>query len=155
MEITYNQRGFGHIEFTDDRGNKCSMQESSSVDIRLWLGIDNPRIVNFSKGTPFEVPTPEGCSVFGRMELSQEMVQRMLPALHCFAQTGAIAPDWEDVVDDQTKHPLWAEWLSWYGHHYTTHVPLRNGMPDNLDQRLSWDTYKAARTDVVSKLPVN
>lgn len=46
---------------------------------------------------------------------------------------------------DETKHPLWAVWLAWYGDTYTTFIPMHEGRPANLDTLLSWETWKAAQ----------
>ncbi len=36
-------RGFGLIEFSDDYGTPCSLQESSSAQVhRIWLGVNDP-----------------------------------------------------------------------------------------------------------------
>ena len=38
MKITKTQRGFERIDFKDDYGESCSLQQSSSVDPHIWLG---------------------------------------------------------------------------------------------------------------------
>lgn len=42
LEWGTTDRGFGRAEFTDVYGNECSIQESSSVLPRLWLGVHKP-----------------------------------------------------------------------------------------------------------------
>ena len=78
-------RGFHRGEFKDANGEKCSLQESSAArdEGLIWLGISDPRIV-FVAGAPRDLPTPEGCSIFGRMHLTQSDVKRLLPALQHF-----------------------------------------------------------------------
>ena len=39
----YTVRGFVINYFDDDYGEKCSLQQSNSVEPHIWLGIDNPR----------------------------------------------------------------------------------------------------------------
>lgn len=37
---SHTQRGFALAEFRDTYGQPCSVQESSSIDPRLWVGVD-------------------------------------------------------------------------------------------------------------------
>lgn len=147
MNIKPTARGFDRGSFQDAHGEACSLQESSSLTPHIWLGIDEPRIMD-CRATPVEIPKPEGASIFGRMHLTQDMVRDLLPALHCFVETGELQhPQLEDTETDETQHPQWKEWLAWYGHHYTTHVPMHRGRPSNADTLLSWRTWQYAHDD--------
>lgn len=42
----HTNRGFGLLLFEDDYGEECSLQESSSVEPHVWLGMDNPRMLD-------------------------------------------------------------------------------------------------------------
>lgn len=97
-------RGFNIESFVDDNGHKCSLQESSSFDARIWLGIDTPKIqicdqgwkeithaVHPVTGEHIEIgpPTPEKqLLINGRMHLSQKQVKALLPYLQKFVETG-------------------------------------------------------------------
>lgn len=41
MKTEKTPRGFGIIEFKDSYEQECSIQDSSSVDPKIWLGVDN------------------------------------------------------------------------------------------------------------------
>lgn len=47
MKRERTERGFAYNEFYDDYGAKCSLQKSSSVVDKIWLGINNaePKIL--------------------------------------------------------------------------------------------------------------
>lgn len=72
-----NSRGFMVGTFIDRYQAKCSIQESSlATEDCIWLGVDSdPHNVDVS---------------WGRMHLTQEMVQALLPILQEFAETGFI-----------------------------------------------------------------
>jgi hypothetical protein len=55
-----NNRGFQYIQFEDCYGLKCSIQESSCTENRLWVGIDNaePKIMA-SKAKEHNIETKE------------------------------------------------------------------------------------------------
>ena len=72
-------RNFLRSNFVDTYGSQCSIQESSSVTPRLWLGV--------SKDFQGKEST--------RMHLSQEQVRALLPHLHAFVQHGRLIRDIE------------------------------------------------------------
>jgi hypothetical protein len=41
MKTEKTQRGFNLSSFTDENGYECSLQESSSCEPRIWLGVNN------------------------------------------------------------------------------------------------------------------
>ena len=70
MKIIKNKtnRGFGLIEFTDDKGEKCSIQKSSlALKQAIWFG----------------------CDKF-RMHLTRSEVKKLIPILQLFVDTGEI-----------------------------------------------------------------
>jgi hypothetical protein len=94
MQISNTQRGFSVGKFTDTFGNQCSLQKSSSaMEDKIWLGIDNPKLVVFenkNKGKYLEVEMPENFDVNARMHLNQEQVAALLPYLQKFVETGEL-----------------------------------------------------------------
>jgi hypothetical protein len=42
LDFGSTERGFSVARFSDVAGRECSMQESSSILPRLWLGVDKP-----------------------------------------------------------------------------------------------------------------
>lgn len=99
------ERGFGRIEFIDDYGEKCSIQESSSVIERIWLGIDrvNPQIMK-SDGQKLGLEMPKGEEVSGwmpypipeqvvlssRMHLNRSQVQNLVDKLQQWLDSGSL-----------------------------------------------------------------
>lgn len=74
------QRGFKLLEFTDLYGEACSLQESSLAEpAAIWFGCKNNAEPHL------------GHEMSPRMHLSQEDVQRLLPALQHFAEHGTLA----------------------------------------------------------------
>lgn len=64
-----SDRGFNILAFNDAYGEECSLQESSSVEPSIWLGIDK-----------------------NRMHLRQHQVKELLPYLQYFVEHGEL-PD--------------------------------------------------------------
>lgn len=151
MKLGYTQRGFGRIEFQDANSQGCSIQESSSAtEHKLWIGINEVKVIDYA-GTPRVLdlkPLGGNVQALGRMHLTQKHVQAMLPALHTFVETGQLYSGNESTDESATDHPQWSAWLSWYGHNYTSFVPMRNNYPDNPEQALSWETWKAVHSKV-------
>lgn len=87
------------IEFTDDYGYECSLQESPIISGErcIWLGVDEPPImeVGWHPEYPnkFRVASEERCAnlyAAGRMHLTREQVAELLPHLQRFVDTGKI-----------------------------------------------------------------
>lgn len=86
-------RGFGGFEFEDCYGSKCSLQESSSVEKRLWLGIDDvepqilakdARALGIKTNAPIGwVPyhIPKEVLLHSRMHLDREGVEELISKL--------------------------------------------------------------------------
>lgn len=107
----YNIRGFRGIEFYDNSGASCSIQESSCIDPHIWLGINEviPKIFlpdiakrNDQKGW-VDLPVPDYIKLFGRMHLSQEQVKELLPLLQYFAENGTLPPNINSYNIDKDK----------------------------------------------------
>jgi len=100
-------RGFSRGEFLDERGNSCSIQESSS-GANIWLGCNEIGLKTF-------VPYGEGWRArseddiraaikekFGvnvtdilantRMHLNQQQARKLIPLLQNFVKTGWLYP---------------------------------------------------------------
>lgn len=75
-----NSHGREFIEFKDDYGNLCSIQESGSGVPHIWFGRNENE-------PPHHVT---GKSLSPRMHLSQDQVKELLPFLKNFAETGEI-----------------------------------------------------------------
>lgn len=98
MEFNKTDRGFAIAEFTDARGQTCSLQKSSRADDdHVWLGCDEINLKRFEpyKGwsdVKLEQDAPNGITHIAntRMELTRDMVRKLLPALQHFADTGEL-----------------------------------------------------------------
>ena len=103
MKRTRTQRGFTYNEFTDDYGQECSLQRSSSACVdRVWLGVNNadPKVmaskaaangVNTVKTTGWvEYPLPEDVSLSTRMHLNRRQSIVLAFKLICFWLTGKV-----------------------------------------------------------------
>lgn len=109
MKVKHTKRGFDLIEWKDKYGSLCSLQKSSlATDDCIWLGIDEPEIKEFwTDGIPadknleskWEDRSKEDLkqnpnndiSIFSRMHLNRKMVERLLPHLQKFVETGEIS----------------------------------------------------------------
>ena len=69
MKITLTSRGFRIASFKDANGEDCSIQESSSVLPRLWLGVQ--------------------CN---RMHLNRKNAENLIPLLSYFVNHGMLPP---------------------------------------------------------------
>jgi hypothetical protein len=93
VKLEPTNRGFLKGEFIDQYGEKCSIQKSSlATEDCIWLGINDPiPMVLGPVGTGWQpVPLPEGAHTAGRMHLSRQMVQDLLPLLQYFVETGEL-----------------------------------------------------------------
>lgn len=100
FEITTTGRGFRIIRFPEKNGNICTMQKSSAAMVdAIWLGSETIGIKKFTPGetdwqdlTEFDEPANDGVSYIAnnRMELTRDQVERLLPYLQRFVETGEI-----------------------------------------------------------------
>ena len=99
MKAEKTERGFAITEFPDQTGKKCSLQKSSlATEDCIWLGVSAvahktfrpspPTDVNDPAWVTFKMPQETYC--FSRMHLSRETVQKLLPLLTRFAETGEL-----------------------------------------------------------------
>lgn len=109
IDMECNVRGFRFWEFKDANGEKCSIQERSSVSPCLWLGLDDVRPKAMSIAVPGLPPPvwkpdegstktsgwsscvlPSTVHCFGRMHLDQKMALELAALLYHFARHGAL-----------------------------------------------------------------
>lgn len=97
-----NNRGFEIQHFQDSYGLDCSIQESSSVEPHIWLGVHNPphKIMwnNAEKyglkigerAGWYDFPIPEEVLVESRMHLTQDQARKLAKKLLYFAKHGVL-----------------------------------------------------------------
>ena len=101
MKERKTERGFGIIEFKDDYGVECSLQESSSAMKKcIWLGANKlgvKEFVAYRQPNPWVEMTELDEFSYSkhyvgnnRMHLSQKQVKELLPYLQKFAETGEL-----------------------------------------------------------------
>lgn len=93
MKLKSTNRGFKLGHFTDSNGCECSIQKSSSVVDRIWLGIDNPKLTIFedeSMGKYKITDLPKTHMVDSRMHLTKRQVKDLIPLLQKFVETGEL-----------------------------------------------------------------
>lgn len=101
-----NSRGFEYQEYEDDYGVKYSIQESSSCEPHIWLGIDHPRVsimykdaiangLNLKKKYPetnefgwCDLPIPKEALIESRMHLNRKQAKELAKKLNFFAKHG-------------------------------------------------------------------
>jgi len=96
-------RGFAIQEFKDRYGAKCSIQKSSlATEDCIWLGIDDPDPKIMASDAPkhgiqtaattgwISYPIPKDVLLTTRMHLTQAQVEKLLPILTRFVETGEI-----------------------------------------------------------------
>lgn len=101
FKYTQTHRGFNLITFIDRYNHECNVQESSlASESAIWLGLESasPQIMasqakEFGIETEATVgwipyPIPDAVLLNTRMHLTQEQVQKLLPILQHFAETG-------------------------------------------------------------------
>jgi len=102
MDITQTNRGFDIASFTDQYGEKCSLQKSSAACYdAIWFGIDRPSVTVFQEGNMgkyVKTSLPPNFQFGGRMHLTREMVAYLLPALTNFARTGSLTEETEPIT---------------------------------------------------------
>lgn len=103
MKVTKTERGFVLVEFKDERGILCTIQESSdAMKNCIWLGSQKINLREFKDGR-WE-PRPEFDAgdfvASNRMHLTQGQVIELLPFLNQFAQTGNIKEPVKMILQD-------------------------------------------------------
>jgi hypothetical protein len=102
-EIKATDRGFPYAEFVDRNKVKCSIQKSSlAFEDCIWLGVDDahPKVMasraaevgldTEEKTGWVPYPIPDHVLLTTRMHLTRENVERLLPLLQRFVETGEI-----------------------------------------------------------------
>ena len=94
MKKTQTQRGFDYYNFVDANGVKCSIQKSSAAEDLIWLGADKIGLKAFHPNTdePWRDVDLGGQDhvANNRMHLNQEQIEKLLPILKKFVETGEI-----------------------------------------------------------------
>lgn len=92
MKIKQTERGFDIAEFEDEHGDACSLQKSSmATDDCVWLGINAVKHQTFVPGKGWkEFALPDQTHCFARMHLTRGMVEKLLPYLTRFVETGEL-----------------------------------------------------------------
>ena len=92
LKESKTHRGFKIIEFKDLYGDQCNIQKSSlATEDAIWFGIENgnPKILKNGEGW-VEFPIPEEVLISTRMHLTRDQVEKLLPILQKFVDTGEI-----------------------------------------------------------------
>lgn len=92
MRVKKNKKGLNVIEFKDFYGEECTMEETSFTgDRTLWIGCNNanPKFFTVENGWK-PVHMPEKYVANTKMHLSRKQVEKMLPHLIKFVETGHI-----------------------------------------------------------------
>lgn len=101
-------RGFELNHFTDDYGVDCSLQESSSIEPHIWLGVHRPKIkimykdavknrMDLQKLHPetgesgwCDIPIPTEALIESRMHLNKKQAKELAEELLFFSRTGRL-----------------------------------------------------------------
>lgn len=76
-ERSVTPRGFAiYDHFTDDHGHTLRVQESSSVEAKVWVFIEDTR----------DLPSPPYCTTPDHLHLNFEQAQRLRNALNTFIE---------------------------------------------------------------------
>lgn len=93
IDLKPTPRGFLIGTFTDAYGLTCSIQESSSVEPHVWLGVHDDRppevLIPGQRWPPIEMP-PGDVIHHRRMHLSVEQAAALIPLLQAFVETGRL-----------------------------------------------------------------
>ena len=91
MKTEKTNRGFEIIKFRDYNDEHCSLQQSSlATEEAIWLGVDKPVPQILTSGEWKKVPLPIGTILNGRMHLTREQVEKLLPHLKRFVKNGTL-----------------------------------------------------------------
>lgn len=108
MEMFYETKHIRGLAFKDDYDVECSIQQSSSVDPHLWLGVHRPEaIIQFKDSEALglglqkqnpecneygwcDYPIPKEVFIGGRMHLNREQAKQLAKKLSYFARTGKL-----------------------------------------------------------------
>jgi len=98
MKLTTTSREFELIEFEDDNGAACSLQQSSSIGFgdqppggsNIWLGPNSasPKRLILNEGW-VDAPLPDGVETSTRMHLDRDNVAELVGYLNRWLKTGS------------------------------------------------------------------
>lgn len=101
-------RGFELNHFADDYGVDCSLQESSSAEPHIWLGVHNPEIkIMYKDAIKYgmalqkchpetneygwcDIPIPPEALIKSRMHLNKKQAKELAKELLYFSRTGRL-----------------------------------------------------------------
>ena len=110
-------RGLNYKKFKDDYGEECIIQDSSSIDPHIWLGVIRPEVkimykdavasgIDVQKDDPntnecgfCTIPLPEDVQIFSLMHLNRKQARELAKQLNFFARNGFLK---EDENDDES-----------------------------------------------------
>jgi len=95
MKRKTTNRGFGYVEFKDQKGIECSIQKSSSaMEECIWLGADKIGMKVFIAGSGWQSMghlDNDGLHIANnRMHLTRKQVEKLIPILQKFVDTGDV-----------------------------------------------------------------
>lgn len=83
-------RGFVKIELDEAYGERCSLQESSSVVPHVWLGLEKAKLKHLSGNGWVEYSVPPYVLINMRMCLNRRQVKQLIKRLRKFVDTGRL-----------------------------------------------------------------
>lgn len=110
-------RGLNYKKFKDDYGEECIIQDSSSIDPHIWLGVIRPKVkimykdavaagIEVQKDDPntgecgfCTIQIPEDAEIFSLMHLNRKQARELAKQLNFFARNGYLK---EDENDDES-----------------------------------------------------
>jgi hypothetical protein len=101
VKTAKTERGLELLEFEDQNGQACSLQQSSAIgwyasdapgSSFVWLGINDviPKVLVQNEGW-VDVKLPEGALTAARMHLDQDSVKELVRHLNRWLKTGSLA----------------------------------------------------------------
>ena len=111
MENKKTERGFAYVTFNDRYNTACSIQKSSlATEDAIWLGVNNANpIIMASQAKAFGIetdkttgwvpyPIPKEVLLSTSMHLNVEDVEKLIPILQNFVETGEVDVKGENNV---------------------------------------------------------
>lgn len=89
-------RGFRRVDFRDDKGECCNIQESSAAEEPcIWLGLSDVKpqlfLPDISDRTGWiDYPMPDCVHIFSRMHLNRNNAKILVKYLNYFIKTGEL-----------------------------------------------------------------
>jgi len=84
------QRGFTKIEFDDDYGERCSIQESSSAVSHVWIGLEEAKPKYLGSNGWTEYAIPPHVHINTRMHINKRQAKQLIKRLQKWVDTGEL-----------------------------------------------------------------